>query len=323
MRSVPLPNESPRVRLSRTLPRAGTLLVLAAVVALLAIAPVRAMPGGNPPPVAYSWNNGSALCVFNNSLPSVTVSAPGMMGTGMGAGLEQITELSAQGAPVADAVMSSVAWDPNDTSSATTWITSYGQAVPVFSTATPATPLGSVQVDLAFSLARAPANPAQAYQVSAQLSIQHWPWQSAQDTLALGLLVWSAYPNSEQVVVGSPTAMRIDSVSSSGGQSMEYFQASASASTSAGSPVAVTAHTTVTAGKGSTTLAFGAGAGGAASLSYQATLGITPSTHLLGFPLYVYAVVAGGAGLVALVVGAGTRSVRRRPSDLTYVEEAE
>lgn len=323
MRSVPLPNESPRVRLSRTLPRAGTLLVLAAVVALLAVAPVRAAPGGNPPPVAYSWDNGSALCVFNDSVPSVTVSAPGMAGTGMGAGLEQITELSTQGAPVAVAVMSSVAWDANNTSSATTWITSYGHVVPVFGTTTPATPLGSVQVNLVFSLARAPANPAQAYQVSAQLSIQHWPWQSAQDTLAVVVLVWSAHPNSEQVVVASPASMRIDSVSSSAGHSMEYFQASASASTAAGSSVVVTAHTTVTAGKGSTTLTFGAGSGGAASLSYQAILGITPSAQILGFPLYVYAVVAGGAGLVALVVGAGTRWVRRQPSDLTYVEEAE
>ncbi|MCI4352174.1 MAG: hypothetical protein L3K14_02135 [Thermoplasmata archaeon] len=323
MRSVPLPNGSPRVRLSRTLPRAGPLLVLAAVVAVLALTPAGATWGGNPPPVAYGWNNGSVLCAFNASLPSVTVSAQGSSGTGMGVGLTQITELSPQGVVVASAVMGSVVWDPNDTSSTTAFVMSYGETVPVTSPTAPTPPVGSVQVNLSYSLARSPTSLAQANQVSVQVLIQHWPWQNVQDTLALEVPIWSAFATSEHVVVGSATSPRVDSVSSANGQSLEYFQAATSATTTAGSPVAVTAHTTVMAGKGSTTLTFGTGAGGASSLTYQATLGITPSTQVLGVPLYDYAAVAGGAGLVALAVGAGTSRIRRRPSDLTFVEEDE
>ena len=324
MRSVPLPNGSPRVRLSRTLPRAGTLLVLVAIVTLLAATPVRATPGGGPPPpVSYGWQNSSVLCVFNASLPSVTLSAPGSRGTGMGVGLDQITELSLIGSPVATAVMSSVVWDPTDTSSATTYVMGYSQTVPVTATASPSPRVGSVLVQLTYALIRSPANPTQADQVSVQLSIQHWPWQGAQDTLALVVPVWSAFATSEHVVVGSATSTRVDSVSTANGQSREYFQADTFATTTPGSSVAVTAYTTVSAGKGSTTLTFGAGVGGAPSLTYRATLGITPSTHVLGLPLYDYAAVAGGAGLVALVVGAGTRSLRGRPSDLTYVEDTE
>ncbi|MGC2289141.1 MAG: hypothetical protein WA688_04715 [Thermoplasmata archaeon] len=320
MRSVPLPRVSLGVPLSRALPRVGTLLVLLGFVALFAVTPVRAGYGDDG---AYAWSNGPVLCVFNDSLPAVTVSATSLNGTGMGAGLDQINEVSPMGVPVASAVMSSVEWDPENTSSAAAFGMNYSESVPVVSAGPPVQHDGAVLVTLLFGLDRTPTSAPQADQVSFQLSIQGWPWQSPQDTLALVVPIWSAFATTEHVVVGSPSSPRVESVRTANGQSMEYFEAGAFANATAGAPISVAANTTITAGIATTTLTLGAGAGGASALSYQATLGITPSTRVLGLPLYDYAAVAGGAGLVALVVGFGTRRVRRRPSDLTYVEEAE
>jgi len=320
MRSVPLPRGTPRVRLSRTLPRVGTLLVLLAVAALVAVTPARAAYSDYGP---YSWSNGTVLCVFNDTQPSVTVSATDLNGTGMGAGLDQITELSPTGTTVANAVMSSVAWNPTDDSTATAFVMNYSESVPVMSPGTSSHVVGTVQVAVNFALNRNPTGAAQADQVAFELSIQGWPWQSTQDTLALVVPIWSAFAMTEHVVVGSLTSPRVESVRTANGQSLEYFEAGASANATGGSSVAVSAQTTITSGIATTTLTLGPGAGGASALTYQATLGITPSTRVLGLPLYVYAAVAGGAGLVALVVGVGTRRLRRQPSDLTYVEEPE
>jgi len=320
MRSVPFPNGSPSARLSRALPRTGTFLVLLAIVALLSVGSARAAWSGSPSS-PYAWSNGSVLCVFNDSLPSVTVSASSLTGTGMGVGLDQLSELAPSNAAVASAVMSSVVWDPSNESSAQWFVMNYSQTVPVMSVAAPSHSVGSVQIALNLALARGSADASHADQVSFQLSILNWPWQSPQDTLALEVPIWSAVSTSEHIVVGSPSSTRVESVSNASGQPMEYFQASDSANGTSGA-MAVSAHTVVVAGKGSTTLSFGSGAGGSKAIAYQATLGITPGTRVLGLPLYDYIAVAGGAGLLALVVGVGTRRVRRRPSDLTYVEES-
>jgi hypothetical protein len=314
---------TPRVRLSRTLPRVGTLLVLLGVVGLLALTPARAAYGGDDAD-AYQWTNGSVLCVFNQSVPAVTVSATGLSGTGIGAGLYQISEISTTtGATVASAVMSSAEWDPEDTSTTAWYSMNYTESVNVTSATVPSTTLGEAWISLNFSLARTPANATLADRVNFQLMIQGWPWKSSLDTLALVVQIWSAFSTTEHVVVGSATTPRIESVRNSNGQPLEYFESGPSATTGPGVGISVSPQTTLTAGVATTTLTLGPGAGGASSLTYEATLGITPSTKVLGLPLYDYAAVAGGAGLVALVVGVGTRRIRRRPSDLTYVEESE
>lgn len=311
------------VRLSRTLRRAGALLIFFAIAGLLAVTPVRAMWGGYGPE-AYEWTNGPVLCVFNGTLPVVTVSATTLNGTGMGAGLDQINEISpATGQVVASAIMSSVEWEAQNASSSSAFVMNYSDSLNVTSPTAPAVTLGSTLVTLHFTLERAPTNPTQADQVTLQLWIQGWPWQSVQDTLALVVPLWSAFSATEHVVVVSPTTSRVESVRTSNDQPMEYFEASNSATTGTGATVPVSALTTLTGDVATTTLTLGSGAGGSSAITYQATLGITPSTRVLGLPLYDYAAVAGGAGLVALVVGVGTRRVRRGPSDLTYVEESE
>lgn len=320
MRSVPL-RGSPRGRLSRSRrPWAGPLLVSLAVLGLLAVSPAKAgWAGAYGGP--YEWTNGVTLCVFSDSLPSVTVSASALNDTGMGAALDQINELSPSGTLVAHAVMNSTAWEPANASSSQWFVMNYTETVNVTSPATPPVPLGSVGITIDFALDRTPANASLAEQVSFQVSVQGWPWQSSLDTLALVVPAWSAFSNSEHIAMGSSSPPRIESVRTSNGQPLEYFEPGLSATTSTGTIVAVSTQTVITAGAATTTLTLGHGAGGATLVTYEATLGITPGTRVLGIPLYDYAAVAGGAGLVALAVGVGARRLRQRPSDLTYVEE--
>jgi hypothetical protein len=312
---------TPCARLSRTLPQVGTLLVLFTLAALLAVSPVRAAYGGADSET-YEWTNGSVLCVFDATLPSVTVSATDLNHTGMGAGMDQINEISPTGTVVASALMTSAAWDPSNNSTSQWFIMNYSEPVNVTSPGNPSNVLGLTWITITFALDRTPANATLADEVNFQLAIQEWPWLNSSDTLSLVVPVWSAFSTVEHVVVGSPNPARVESVRNSTGQPLEFFEAGTSATTGTGQAVAVSAATTVSAaGVATTTLTLGHGAGGASALTYAATLGITPSTRVLGLPLYDYAAVAGGAGLVALAVGVGTRRVRRHPSDLTYVEE--
>ena len=311
---------TPRVRLSRTLPRAGTLLVLFAVVGLLAVSSARAY--SVPDTGSYEWSNGAVTCVFNASAPVVTMSASDRNGTGMGAGLDRMSELSPTGGIVAMANVSSADWYPENDSTNQAFVMNYAGMVPV-TNATTAHVNGLVNLSINFSLVRSTTVPTQADQVGFQLAISGWPWQSPKDTLALVVPIWSAFATTEHVVVPSRTSPKVESVLTSSGQVLEYFEANPSANTSTGMTVAVSANTTVVGGIATTTLTLGRGVGGASALTYQATLGITPSTRVLGLPLYDYAAVAAGAGLVALVAGVGTNRIRRRPSDLTYVEEEE
>lgn len=314
---------SSRVRLSRTRPHVGSFLVLGAVAFLLALSAVRAEPAGYGPE-EYEWTNGSVLCVFNDSVPSVTVSAFDLNASGMVGGLAAVEEVSpTTEATVSVASMSSLSWEPENASSAAAYAMSYSEEVPVFTVGPSPTAAGVAGVSVTFTLDRTASSAAPSDQVSFQVSIEDWPWQSTQDTLALVVPMWSADAATEHLVVPSSSTARIESVSSSTGQMREYFEAGSTAETSTGTSVPVGVSSVETDGVATATLTLGSPAGGATGLTYSATFGIAPTTRVLGIPLYDYAAVAGGAGLVALVVGVGTGRIRRAPSDLTYVEESE
>ncbi len=323
MRRVPGPRRIPRPRLSRGLVGLGTLLVLLVGIALLAVAPARAAYGGEGME-SYSWTNGPVLCVFNATLPSVIVSASALSDTGIGAELSQINELNATtGSVVATATVSAAAWEGANDSTARWFVMNYTEWVNVSSVGQPVHAVGSAWVSIQFILSRPPTTAPEADEVAFQLTVQNWPWQAAGDRLALEIQTWSAYPTIEHMTVSSPTSQQVESVRTSTGEPLEYFLANSSAITETGLSIPVTPRTTIADGIATTTLTLGPGAAGSSALEYQATLGITLSTRVLGLPLYDYAAVASGAGLAALVVGVGTRRIRRRPSDLTYVEESE
>jgi hypothetical protein len=319
MRSASFHRGFPRVRLSRTLSRAGTLLVLFGLVGLLAVSSARAYPAADI--TTYQWSNTDVTCLFNNSTPAVTVSASDRTETGMGVGLDQMAELSPTGETLALASVSSTDWYPQNQSTDQAFVMNYVGTMNVTDVLTSQV-AGLVNVSVNFTLIKSASAPA-GDEVGFQVGISGWPWQSPTDTLALVVPIWSAFATTEHVAVASHTAPTVDSVLTSNGQTLEYFEASPSATTSLDATIPVSAYTSITNGIATTTLTLGHGVGGASALAYEATLGISPSTRILGLPLYDYAAVAGGAGLVALVVGVGTRQIRRRPSDLTYVEEEE
>ncbi len=322
MRSGPA-HGSPRVCLSRTRLPAGSFLVLGAVALLLALSTVRADSSGYGGE-EYEWTNGSVLCVFNDSVPSVTVSADDLNASGMDGGLGAVEEVStATGAVVSQALMSSLSWEPENVSSASAYAMSYSEDVTVSTVGSTPTALGAAGISVTFTLDRTATAPNLSDRVTFQVAVDNWPWQSTQDTLALIVPIWSADASTEHVVVSSSSSARVESVSSSTGQMREYFEAGTTAETATGTSVPVGVKTVEADGVATATLTLGSPATGATGLTYSATFGVAPTTRVLGIPLYDYAVVAGGAGLVALVVGVGTGRIRRTPSDLTYVEESE
>lgn len=311
----------PRVRLSRTPPRAAALLVLLGAVALLASAPAQASSWSTN--ATYAWGNGVMTCVFNATSPTATVSAADRTGSGMGLGLTSVAEVTPGGAPVATATVGTVAWDPVNDTTAQWFEMNYTGSVAVMTTGSPVHSVGAVQLTFLFSLVRNVSAPGPAAQVLFSLTVSGWPWQSPSDLLTLTLPVWSAFPATEHIVLGSHGSPTVQSVSTANGQPLEYFQAGASANGTSGAPIPVTVVSVLSGGEAATTLTIGPGVGGASTLTYESTLGLPLATPVLGLPLYDYLAVAGGAGLVALAVGVGTRQIRRRPSDLTYVEESE
>jgi hypothetical protein len=320
MRSVAPAHGVASVRLSRALPRVATLLVILVAVGLLTVAPARAATWTSN--TSYAWGNGTVNCLFNATAPAVAASATQRNGTGMSLALERIDERNSSGAPVATAVMGAVPWDPVNTSTGQWFVMNYTRALPVTNPSVPSQQYGTVNLTLDFSLIRNLSDPT-ARQVTVALAIDGWPWQSSQDRLALVVPIWSTFPGAEHIVTGSSTDSTVASVSTASGQTLESFTAGVSATANAGGNIPVSAQSTLAGGVATVTLTLGAGVGGATSIAYGATLSILPSAAVLGLPLYDYAAVAGGAGLVALFVGVGTGRLRRRPSDLIYVEESE
>lgn len=295
------------------------LLVLLAVATLVAVAPARASAW--PATQSYVWSNGTVICDFNASAPTLAVSASALSHSGMDIGLDQVLELTPAGTPVASATVGTVTWDPANDSSSQWFVMNYSQAVPVVSASMPSHQVGTAQVGLAFSLVRNLSLPSPADQVSYTLTIGGWPWQGSPDRLEFVVPIWSAFPSAEHVTVASAVSPTVQSVSSSTGQPLEYFTADTTAHSATGNTIPVTADTTVAGGTATMVLTLAPSASGASLVTYHATVGISPSTPVLGIPVYVYAAVGGGAGLIALFVGVATRQIRRHPSDLTYVEE--
>ncbi len=314
------PRGTPRVRLSRTLPRVGTLLVLLAVAALVAVTPARAASSDYGP---YSWSNGTVLCVFNDTQPSVTVSATDLNGTGMSAGLDQIAELSPSGTPVTNAVISSVTWNPVDDSTATAFVMNYSDSVPVTSPGTPSHVVGAVQVTVNFTLHRNPTGASQADQVSFQLSIHGWPWQNTQDTLATIVPIWSAFTRR--------------STSSSGRSRVPVSRASGRPTANRSSPPRPVPPRTRRGflGRGLSPdnelpppsrprpSLSGRGSGGLSSLPTRPHWGLTRAPGCSAFRCMITPPSRAERGWSPSSWAMGTRRLRRHPSDLTYVEEPE
>ncbi len=311
-------------------PTVGAIL-LALVVPVLLVPAAAASDGAVPgwTDGAVSWTNGTVLCEFNPGSPGVTASSPALSQTGLSVGLSSIEEVNATGGTPAVASMYDATWLVTNLSSDDAFDLAFSSQVPLVDPVSQAT-VGSASVEVQFVLpAYAGADSGSVNQVTLEVGVSNWTWQASGDTLALLFPIAPAFPDHEQLIAPTAGGATVRSLSTQTGDPLETFTAATNATVvPPGGPstlVAAAPTFTIQPELGFVTLAIGnASTGSFQSMNYTAVVNVVglPST-VLGLPLYDYALVAGGAGFVCVVVAAGVRRVRQRTSDLIYVEDDE
>jgi hypothetical protein len=184
--------------------------------------------------------------------------------------------------------------------------------------------VGSVAVRVTYSLNLSARGQSISNVVAMNLEIRDWPWQSSIDMLRATLSFSPAYNGTERLVTGGGPGSLFTSVSNRTGVPREYFVAGTQAAISGSATpamIGVSSHLTLRSQTAQVSLTFGNQSEKFSSLNYSSIVGIVVTPVALGPPSYDYALVGGGAGLVALLVGIGVRQLRRRPSNLLYTED--
>jgi hypothetical protein len=303
-------------------------LVVAVVAALAVLGPtVSAYSYRNGDPVA--WSNGVVLCQFATQSPSVAVSHSGVSGTGVTVSLASLVEATRANSVVGVANLSGLSWSVTNLSTDDAYDIEYSAHAAVVSPSSSARTLGSVQLTVQFVLPAYQGSPkGPTDRVSVLISVVGWSWQGPTDHLVLAFEITPSYPASEHLNATEARGWILSSTSNESGQVLEQVGANASAQVTAatGPATTVAANASVEISSPSwaeLSVAFGDSAGAYTSLSYDAEVGIVIPTEVAGIPLSeIVAVIAAGA-FVSVVVAVATRRVRRRPSKLIYVTEAE
>jgi len=241
-------------------------------------------------------------------------------------GLQGIDEIQPDGSVVAAAAMSLANWSMRNASSPDTFDMSYAAHVAVRSVGVNSAVVGSVDVRMDYVLpAYRDSSPTNLAAVTAQLLISNWTWQGAGDRLAVQVPLSPTDPATEHLSAPSPAGTLVSSVDNATGIVREYFQIAelANATSTVGTQisVAVVPSLAILPGIGTVALTIGTGAGEFRSIVYDAEMGIPLPASVAGIPIYEFALVGLGATVISILVAAGARSIRRRPSDLMYVEE--
>ncbi len=275
-----------------------------------------------------SWSNGIVLCQFSPGVPTVGVSALSRADTGMSATLGSISEVTAAGSLVATAALPSNSWAATNFSSDDAYDLGYTVHAPVTAPSAPFPVLGFADARVDFVLpiyAGSSSGPTDT--VAIEIQVSNWSWQAAGDHLAVTLTLWPSFASEEHLLLGTSPGSLMSGVSTTSGSTFEQMSAATSAVANTGLPSATSIPATPSASGnsslGTVAVTFGAGAGEFTSVSYTANVQVLFPATVAGIPTVDLVVVGGVATLVALLVAAGTRYARRRPSDLTYVDEEE
>jgi hypothetical protein len=305
-------------------------LALAAFLLVLPTASSGQPVSGDWSPVGgTSWSNGVVLCVFEPAMPEVVVSASALANSGMTVGIASIEEVTPSGAVTATTPSSVVNWTTTNRSSPTWYDLSYNATLRVAPSASAATSLGAVDVRLDFQL---PVRYVEGVTenisaVTMALSVSGWPWQAGGDHLVIALGFVPAFAGTEHFAPVTPSGTTISSVSNQSGRTLEYFAGGTEGNTTGPTgpaiPVTVQPAWAVTPAAAAVDLSIGTSAGSFTALNYTAHVGVLLPATIAGIPLYEFALAGGAAALLVVVVGIGLQRVRRRPSDLVFVEEEE
>jgi hypothetical protein len=300
-------------------------LLLGAAFLLPASASASVVPPADWVAGSVSWTNGEVLCLFTAPTPVVTVSGPNSTGSGMWAAVGLFTERAPSSHAIqAVATLSQGNWTSANRSTEDYYELAFTGQVPILAP-NGGGPLGTAQVGVDFILpAYSGSTLGPANEVILQVSLFHWSWQGAGDVIALTLPFAPEAPHGEHLVApGSEGPLAV--VSNGTGQTLEYLSGTqtASATPSGGPSVNLSVTPTVTAQPASAnvTLLFGSAAGAFSSLQYSTSIGVVLPPTIAGIPTVDFVLVGGAAVVASLGIATGVRWVRRRPSDLEYVEE--
>ncbi len=286
------------------------------VVLLLPSLAQAAAPAWADPP---SWGNGVVFCAFESDLPGLTASPASAIGTGL-----SVQGLSLQERDgvriVAWADFSASDWTVTNASDEDTFDLEYNASVPVVN-ATGG--VGAVTVGIDFVLpAYSGADPAPANVVVMGMYLAGWPWQSGLDLLVLSVTLAPA-SSDEHLAYADATGGNVSSVANASGATIGAFLPGAAGTVSVpGSPpssIAALSSATPNGTRATVTSSFSA-SGEYRTLDYASHVEINVPSTVAGLPVADYVLVGGAAAVIVAVVGLGGRRIRRRPSDLVFVE---
>ena len=275
-----------------------------------------------------AWSNGLAQCIFVPGAPTVAVSAMNLAGSGLSTTLTSLDEVTASGNLIAVSALSTASWNSTNLSTPDLFDMAYLTEVPVVSPVDPARVLGSVGLRVDYLLpAYADYPGVNLRNVTQEISVTNWTWQGSGDRLVLGVSLWPTFTALERLTAFSPTSYSLTSVDVRTGEPRESVDFGRSANiglpTNGTGLVPVTPAVQITSQGASASVGLwvGAGAGEFRLLTYVSVIALPVPKAFEGLPLYDYA-AAGGAGLVtATAIALTARRLRRRPSNLTFVEE--
>ena len=279
-------------------------------------------------PAPKEWSNGVVLCEFMSSVPTVSVSALERAQTGLSATLGSVQEVNPSGQVVAIATASTANWSASNLSNDDEYDLSYSLLVPVTGPTPSAPSLGSAYLTVAYVLpAYQGSTNGSVDSVSVDVQVSAWPWQGVGDHLALTLQVWPSFTDEEHLVFGGPSADWLTSVSKSSGTALEQMDGSTSAiaNPSSSNPTVIPASASVSgnASGAVVSVSFGSAAGAFSALNYSASVSVLFPSTIAGIPTVDLVAVGSVAALISVLVAAGVRTMRSRPSDLKYVDEEE
>jgi hypothetical protein len=292
------------------------------------VAPASGASSWAPDPVA--WTNGTVVCQFASSAPTVSVSAFGANATGLTADLEEISEVRPNGSVAEFADLSGTNWTVSNVSTEDEFDLEFAAAIPLSFGGGPVSPGGSVDVRVDYLLPAYDDEPSTPLDVVAQrLAISNWTWQSAEDHLVLTLGAAPTFPSTAHLVAGAPSGALFSAVTDATNQTTEWMQpaSNASAGPATGPRQNISAVPSLTLSSptsGAVHVAFGIGAGAFTSLVYESDIGVELPATVAGIPLADFLVVLTLGGLASVLLAVTVQRVRRRPSKLIYaaVEDA-
>jgi hypothetical protein len=309
--------------------RVGSLLPAALAVAAVVLLLPATGAGSTYSPhggTGMSWTNGVVLCQFNTTAPGVAVSAFGRGAPGMTVSEVAVSEVAPNASVVASAVLHGASWNVTNLSSEAAYALGYAVHAPMASAVPAAPSVGSADLRVAFVLADdegSAVGPTDTVEVL--FSVANWSWQAPQDHLVLSFVTEANVPAAEHLASTTVPGWIVTTSSNASGSEVARLGTNATAvvtndSEPASAVAAASSLAMLSPATARVTVTFGA-AGEYSQLAFVARVGVVLPATVAGIPIDELLAALAAGGLVSAGVAVVTRSVRRRPSKLIYVEE--